>query len=347
MSLVNVHNEWDPLEEMIVGIADNAQVPRSDLGLFALDYCDNVAAPEDIPSGLYSQQVIDESNEDLQLFADTLTQCGVKVRRPKKTDHSKLFGTPDWQTDGEYNYCPRDVLLPIGNTIIETPMVLRSRYFEPLAYKELMLEYFNSGANWISAPKPRLSDDTYNLRPETGSILNNHEPIFDAANVLKVGRDILYLESCSGNAMGMQWLQRVLGNEYRIHPIRGVYDGTHIDTTITLVRPGLVVLNPERMRQDQVPVLFKNWDIIWSPEMVDTGYCWSYPRSSIWQGMNFIMINPQLAIMNELQTPLITEIEKHGVEVIRLPLRNSRNLSGGFHCVSIDIRRKGELEDYS
>lgn len=28
MSLVNVHNEWDPLEEMIVGVAQGAQVPR-------------------------------------------------------------------------------------------------------------------------------------------------------------------------------------------------------------------------------------------------------------------------------------------------------------------------------
>jgi hypothetical protein len=27
MSLVSVHNEWDPLEEMIVGIPDNARVP--------------------------------------------------------------------------------------------------------------------------------------------------------------------------------------------------------------------------------------------------------------------------------------------------------------------------------
>lgn len=38
MSLVEVHNEWDPLEEMIVGIAHGARVPRPDRGLFALDY---------------------------------------------------------------------------------------------------------------------------------------------------------------------------------------------------------------------------------------------------------------------------------------------------------------------
>jgi glycine amidinotransferase len=81
--------------------------------------------------------------------------------------------------------------------------------------------------------------------------------------------------------------------------------------------------------------------------MVDTGYSWSYPRASIWQGMNLVMINPELAIVNELQTGLIKELERHGVTVAALPMRHARNLSGGFHCVSVDVRRRGELEDYS
>ena len=81
--------------------------------------------------------------------------------------------------------------------------------------------------------------------------------------------------------------------------------------------------------------------------MVDTGYSWSYPRASIWQGMNFIMVNPTLAVVNELQLPLIKELEGHGVEVLPLKMRHARNLSGGFHCVTVDVRRKGQLEDYS
>ena len=38
MSLVNVHNEWDPLEEIIIGIPDNAQVPLGGKDLFSLEY---------------------------------------------------------------------------------------------------------------------------------------------------------------------------------------------------------------------------------------------------------------------------------------------------------------------
>jgi N-dimethylarginine dimethylaminohydrolase len=278
VSLVNVHNEWDPVEEMIVGTADGAQVPRPDRGLFAIDYNAHVERQEDIPSGSYDQRVIDESGEDLDGFVAVLRQAGVVVRRPAVTDHSVLFGTPEWTTDGEYNYCPRDVLLAVGDTIIETPMALRSRYFEPFAYRHILLDYFASGANWISAPKPRLPDHTYNIPPVSGRVLDDHEPVFDAANVLRVGRDILYQVSVSGNMLGCRWLQRTLGHTYRVHPVSGVYEGTHLDTTIALIRPGLVVLCPERVREDQVPTVFKGWDIIWCPEMVDTGYSWSYPR---------------------------------------------------------------------
>lgn len=344
MSLVDVHNEWDPLEEMIVGIADGARVPGPDPGLFAVDYAANVASPEEIPTGPYGARVLEEAREDLEGFVEVLRQAGVVVRRPARTDTSRRFGTPDWTADGEHNYCPRDVLLPIGRTVVETPMVLRSRYFETFAYREILEEYFASGANWISAPKPRLPDDTWSTAEP---LLAEREPLFDAANVLRIGRDILYQVSCSGNRQGCRWLQRVLGEEYRVHPIAGAYAGTHLDTTIALIRPGLVVINPERMTPDQVPEPLAKWDIIWCPDMVDTGYAWSYPRASIWQGMNLVMLDPERAVVNDLQLPLIRELERHHVQVVPLPMRQARSLSGGFHCVSLDVRRRGTLEDYS
>jgi len=349
MSLVNVHNEWDPLEEMIVGIPDNAQVPIAQKDLFAMEYKDHYDDMSKTPSGPYHLQVIEETQEDLEALVTVLEREGVTVRRPDITDHSQLFSSPHWQSDGEYNYCPRDVLLPIGETIIECPMPLRSRFFETFAYKDLLLEYFKSGANWISAPKPRLLDEVFDSDPQSDARIRNLEPLFDAANVVRAGRDIIYLISCSGTKMGYEWLQRVLSNEYRVHALEGIYDGTHLDTTITLLRPGLVLLNPERINRDNIPQPFKNWDVIWAPEMIDTGHSigWEYSRASIWSGMNFFMINPHLAVVNEAQKPLIKLLTQHKIETIPLKLRHTRTLSGGFHCVTLDIRRRGVLEDYS
>ena len=346
MSLVSVHTEWDPLEEVIVGIADNARIPSPDLGLFAVDYADSYENIRDIPTGGYAPHVVDETREDLDAFVAVLESCGVIVRRPEPWDHSRTFSTPDWSADGEYNYCPRDVLLAIGETVIEAPMVLRTRYFETLSYRRILLDYFKSGANWISAPKPRLLDSTYAVQSSSGSILRNHEPLFDAANVLRVGRDILFQISRSGNMLGCQWLQRVLGSGYRIHAVEDIYDGTHLDTTISPIRPGLVVLNPERVRPDNVPALFRNWEIIWCPPLDDPSPERGL-RATTWMAMNLLMINPELAVVDAAHRELITELERHGVSAIPLKMRHSRRLSGGFHCVSADIRRSGRLEDYS
>jgi glycine amidinotransferase len=345
--LVNVHNEWDPLEEVIVGVVDNARVPSPDRGLFAIGYADRFATMAEIPSGPYSDRVIEETREDLEGFVEALRANEVIVRRPEVVDHSLTFGSPEWTVDGEYNYCPRDVLLPIGDTVIETPMSQRTRFFEPLAYKQILLEYFESGANWLSAPKPRLSDEIYDPRPGAEHVLANLEPVFDAANVLRIGRNLLYQVSCSGNRLGARWLERVLGDDYTVHVLEGVYDGSHIDTTIVPIRPGLVVLNPDRVGPDQVPAVFKSWDLIWCSRLPDVTPSDTNVRATPWIGMNLLMINPGLAVVDAVATPLIRELERHGVDVLALPIRHSRVLSGGFHCVSLDVRRTGVLEDYS
>lgn len=56
---------------------------------------------------------------------------------------------------------PRDILLVVGNEIIECPMAWRSRFFEYRAYRSLMKEYFLKGAKWTTAPKPQMSDELY------------------------------------------------------------------------------------------------------------------------------------------------------------------------------------------
>ena len=53
---------------------------------------------------------------------------------------------------------PRDVLLTVGNEILEATMSYRCRWFEYLCYRPLLKQYYNKDANMRheSAPKPRL-----------------------------------------------------------------------------------------------------------------------------------------------------------------------------------------------
>ncbi len=348
MSKVSVFNEWDPLEEIIVGRATNARIPCQDLGLFAIEfapYGGEYDSIEKIPSGSFSDRVIEETEEDLDELGQTLQGLGVTVRRPDIVDHSIKFRTPDWESDGQHNYCPRDIFFAVGTWIIETPMAMRARFFETLSFKPILLDYLRSGARWISAPKPRLADEIYNIHNVQSSAIKDDEPIFDAANLLRLGRDIFYLVSDSGNPSGALWLQTVLGKEYRVHTCDNIYSGIHVDSTITVVHPGLVVVNAERVGPQNLPRLFQGWDVIYLEDIVDTGYT-DIEFSSKWIGMNFLMVNPNLAIIDKAQTPLIKELEKRGVDVIRLQLRHTRTLGGGFHCVTLDVRRTGTLEDY-
>jgi len=71
MSIVNVHNEWDPLEEIIVGTAINARLPKPDISVHAIDFPE-LEKLEDIPFGAFPSHVINETEEDLQTFIETL-----------------------------------------------------------------------------------------------------------------------------------------------------------------------------------------------------------------------------------------------------------------------------------
>ncbi|MCP4552642.1 MAG: inosamine-phosphate amidinotransferase 1 [Bacteroidetes bacterium] len=338
------NNEWDPLEEVIIGDPTNAQIPNIDKGQMAIEFA-NVKTDK-IKCGPFLKQVISETEEDLNELIKVLRKCEVKVRRPQMIEHSKTFKTYDWESSGFYNYAPRDSTLIIGNKIIEAPMSLRSRFLENYAYKDIFIEYFKEGARWISAPKPRLLDSTYNLSNANYLPLTNEEPIFDAANIIRAGKDIFYLISSTGNEMGATWLQSILGDKYRVHKLRNLYEGVHLDSTISLLKPGLVLLNSERVNEDNLPIQLQKWDKIWCHDLVDIGYSGAHAYSSVWIGMNLLMLNPNLAIVDKRQTKLIKLLEKNKIDVIGLQLRHSRSLGGGFHCVSLDTRRKGIFEDY-
>jgi scyllo-inosamine-4-phosphate amidinotransferase 1 len=341
---ISVHNEWDPLEEVIVGIATDARIPKPDLSLHAIEY--RGRSRDSIPSGPFPAQVVEEAEQNLAELAEVLASLDIVVHRPDSVMTSAPISTPDWTTSGFYNYCPRDVLLAIGDLIIEAPMALRSRSRESLAYKKILLECFSGGSRWMAAPAPRLADEIYNLHELDESALRNLEPVFDAANILRIGRDILYLVSDSGNELGARWLGRMLGEEYRVSICRNLYARTHIDSTIIVLRPGLVLLNPERVTEINLPSIFRNWDRIWCPEPVDIGYTGD-AYSSRWIAMNLLMVNQHLAIVEERQLELISALETREIDVIPLRLPHARTMGGGFHCVTLDLRRKGICEDYT
>jgi len=347
MSVVWSCNEWDQLEEVIVGNPLGARFPTADRSTQLAEFPGR--SLEEIPQGPFPQKIIEETEEDLTAFVAVLEGLGITVKRPETWPHEAKFSTIHWESEGYYNYCPRDIMLVVGDHIIETPNVMRSRALESLSYRTMMVDYLRSGAKWYSAPKPMLLDSLFEVDLEKPTPRND-EPAFDAANILRLGRDLIYLVSGTGNEIGGQWLQTILGDGFRVHFLKDVYYGSHIDSTIVALRPGLVLCNPARINDDTLPELLKQWEVIYSPPMestdrFDAGYL-SRSIGSNWIDMNLLSISPNLVVVDQDQTALIKLLEKQGIDVIRLKLRHSKMLGGGFHCITLDIRRTGTLQRY-
>jgi glycine amidinotransferase len=347
---VHSWDEFTRLREIVVGDASYSRIPDQTDPSAWLNCYPKLTAAElaRIEVGTVPRHVIDEANEDLAELASALRGLGITVRRPDVADQDIEFGSPAWRARGKGLYCPRDLTLVMGSTIIETPSSMRARYFELFGLRDLFQEYLLAGAHWIAAPRPRLPDELFLVDADGLPDLGETEPVFDAANVLRIGRDVLYQVSRSGNEFGLRWLRDTLGllGDLRVHPLRNVYGYTHIDSTIALLRPGLALLNPTRIRPEAVPEPLRNWDVLWCPPLRRQVAPHLATLSEVWIGMNLLMIDPEHAVVEANQPELIKALEGKGIAVLPLHLRHAQVLGGGFHCVTLDTVRDGGAENY-
>lgn len=325
------HNEWDQLISVIVGRADGAQLPEVDISARCILYA-HLQDTQDVYTGTFPAQVIEEANQDLEKLVEFLQSLAITVYRPA------LGHDP-----GYYNYCPRDSVLVHDNLLMVTPQPLRARQHDWFSLQATLSDMATQYAAEILVKPARLSDSLYNLScvGDTHTLgINNHEPAFDAANCLRANNDIFYLVSNTGNLAGCEYLQSVVPESVRVWPIQGVYSYSHIDSTIALLREGLMLLNPERIHSlDQLPLPLRNWDVIWAPEPVEIGHWPGLCNASKWIGMNLLSVSPDLVVLEEHQHNLRIMLESHGIECAMLPCRHQRTLSGGFHCVTLDLER--------
>jgi N-dimethylarginine dimethylaminohydrolase len=349
-SSVHSYDEFTSLREVVVGTARNARIPgNSDISMWLNLFGDLRRSEVDsVRTGKFPERVIEETEEDLAALVETLRGFGIIVHRPKQVLHDGEFTTPHWRSNGFYSYCPRDLAVVVGSAIIETPSPMRARYFETLGLRPIFQQCLLRGSPWIAAPKPELRDDLYTVNDQGLPTLGEVEPAFEAANILRCGRDLFYQVSTSGNELGGVWLETVLRayGDFTVHRLRGLYEYTHIDSTITLLRPGLALVNPERVDRHNIPPALSNWDILWCPPMEDPGPASRHPLSSPWIGMNLLMIDPDLAVVDASQTALLRVLESWGITTLPHRLRHARTMGGGFHCVTLDLVRDGELTSY-
>lgn len=391
MTKINSHNEWDTLREIIVGTALGTKAtltwkhkspPSQEVLNRAIALADK-ACP---------QWFFDEVQEDLNDLSGILENLGIVVHRPDPIDYSRFYSTPFWMSTSNNCYNTRDLNLVVGNTVVESPSYLESRYYETACLYPIWYQYLKEGFRWIASPKPllnyesslpyfrdaesriltdedRLHQELTDGRLEKLHKLSENEILFEAANTVRMGKDLLYLISSSGNLLGAQWLQSVLGDDYTVHTTRDIYRSSHIDSTVMCLKPGLVLLNSTRVNEDTCPEIFKSWDKLYFSDVAPTSnaelrYQQEYrdplgseieslgfktnlhDMSSPWVGLNFLSTSQDTVIVDERQLQLIKLLERHKFTVIPIRMRHIYTQGGGIHCATLDTVRDSKLESY-
>jgi len=374
--IINSWNEWDPLKRVILGRPEGT----------------NVQAPEpawryDLPDGgfplgtygPFPQEMQDAANEQMDNFVSILEKRGIKVDRP--TIHpcmlNKPVSTPDWTQLNCYG-CNnmRDQFLCHGNRIIEGAGNVRARWYEYLNLRPLFEQYFKEDPDftWFSAPKPRLTDESYvrnyyynfndvwteeekrqrlyNLKFQ----MTEKEPLWDAADGMRFGKDIFHQASSTTNKSGIKWLKRTFA-EFGIRVHQAEFDGRfhprHIDGSLVPLRPGLAMYD-----QDGPPRLKETWDLFkkndWEliPAVREKHpYKGGISLVSFELGapvppLNTISLDPKTVCALESDVMYCEQLDKLGFEVIPIPYNSVVPFGGMLHCTTLDIYREGTLEDY-
>jgi glycine amidinotransferase len=266
-SPVNSWNEWDPLEEVIVGRLDGAVIPPFHVSVMRSRSYSTIWLHRLTAGHRYPQWMVRRAQSELNGFIRLLEAESVRVRRPEPIVLTRRTRTRLWSSKGFCLACPRDIYLVVGDEIVETPTCWRSRQFEGDAYRKLFKEYFDGGARWTAAPRPQLPDKLFDESycvPEADEpiryIINEFEPVFDAADVARCGRDLFVIRSNVTNRYGIRWLRRHLDSRgLRVHELESrCREPMHIDTTFVPLALGKVMVNPEYLDVDHLPAILSS-----------------------------------------------------------------------------------------
>ena len=179
-------------------------------------------------------------------------------------------------------------------------------------------------------------------------VTTEEEPLFDAADILRFGKDLVVQHGFTTNLKGIEWLRRHFP-DHRVHTVNFPGDPypIHIDATFTPLRPGLILNNPNRRLPDEQRKLFNenDWQIVESAQPAHNApppLCYS----STWLSMNVLVLDPKTVCVEKSEVFQAEQLDKLGMNVVEVELRDAYAFGGGLHCCTADVLREGACQDY-
>jgi len=338
--MINSYTSWQPLEEVIVGRA------------YSPDYFDFI---EDSQVRNQLQQILSETEEDLDNLQKTIETYGARVRRPNLPDIHQFQQQQTTQGGAPLPpLTPRDWQISLGQKLL--------RVLPMQELDEICAEY----ADQVINPH----GDSW----DPDCILNQAS----ASCIVRVGRDVFFDNSDYLKPGQTQWIvDNCLGPEYRIH--EAITDG-HGDAVFAILKPG-VILSSKHDAHLHLATDFPGWEVlkiwdssIWAamevgkfkyeqspgawyvqgqtPTAEFTDFVNTYLNK--WTGfvaetvfdVNCLVLDEENVIFSAYNRDVFDFCKKHRINPIISELRHSYFWDGGVSCCTQDLTRKGGLESY-
>ncbi|MFI5002173.1 MAG: amidinotransferase [Reyranellales bacterium] len=316
-----VNHEWGKLREVIIGIS-----PAEDFVVFYEDSQRWLIPPGDEISRKYAgRRLIDVDPEwakrierQVDALADLVAREGVTVHRPEPLQgEERIFMAPNGEGAQLF---PRDPMIVIGSHVIDASLRLKCRQRERYGLRPHIQKMVqNRGARWSSVP--------------LGSPACVDGPFLEGGDTLLNGYEVYVgMSGCASDMAGIDWLQALLGERYRVIPVALRSNVLHLDCAMGLIKPGLLVWCPEKLI-DGLPMSLRGWDAITVSK-----------DEANRLATNGLILEAGRIIVDADNKRVIDELRKRRMDVIPLPFDGPISTGGGLRCAHHPLWRESTLE---
>ena len=138
----------------------------------------------------------------------------------------------------------------------------------------------------------------------------------------------------------LQWLNE---NKYKVSITRY---GWHMDGVYSILKPGVIVASRDL---PELATIYPRWDICYPPaeqvqEPIQHDWGGDYKESNY--DVNILSVNEENCVITKENKVLFNFLEKNKINPIVSKFRDKQFWDNGIHCVTQDLYREGEMEDY-
>lgn len=138
----------------------------------------------------------------------------------------------------------------------------------------------------------------------------------------------------------MEWFKQ---NKYKVSLTRY---GWHMDGVYSILKPGVIVASRDF---PELQTIYPNWDICYleiQENKKPIKHKWGGNFEESLYDVNILSVNEENCIVVSKNKVLLKFLEKHKINPVISEFRNKEFWDNGLHCVTQDLYREGDKENY-